>query len=518
MSEVHTSGAIRSTQQGEPLLRMEQISVRFGDLLANDAVDLQVDRCEVHALLGENGAGKTTLMKALVGLVTRQSGTIRWQGNPVKIHSPIDAMGCGIGMVHQHFMLIPPLTVAQNICIGLRSAGYPFPDLKRVASEIRQLAAKYGLHVDPMARVAQLSVGAQQRVEILKALYRGAELLILDEPTSVLTPQETDSLFGVIRSLTAQGKAVIFISHKLNEVMAISHNVTVLRKGKVVATRVTMGTDAQELANLMVGHTVAMPHLDAPTVTDGRPVVRVTGLHFQDQRKLEVLRGIDLDIQPGEIHGLAGVDGNGQEQLAGILAGVLEATAGSIQLEGIDITRAAPAARIRSGLAHIPGDRQRMALVMDMPVVENCVLDVHAQPPYAKRGFLQFDEIRNLAQSMIESYDIRCRDQQQMVANLSGGNQQKLVLARELTRSPRFVVAAQPTRGLDVGATAFVYAALLAQRARGCGILLISTELDEILALSDRISVLYEGRIMGTMARADADRGVLGLMMAGKTQ
>jgi simple sugar transport system ATP-binding protein len=495
---------------------MQGITVRFGDLIANDRVDLVVERGEVRALLGENGAGKTTLMKALVGLVQPQTGRIELHGHPVDIRSPVDAMALGIGMVHQHFMLIPPLTVAQNVCIGLRSAGYPFPDLRRVATEIRSLASRYGLQVEPDQRVAQLSVGAQQRVEILKALYRGAELLILDEPTSVLTPQETEGLFAVIRSLVEQGKAVIFISHKLNEVMTISQHVTVLRKGQVVATRRTAATDPAELAELMVGRAVDLPHLEEPAAIEIPPLLRVRGLFYRDERKLEILRGIDLEVRPGEIHGLAGVDGNGQEELAGILAGILPATAGRIVLDEQEVTYASPAQRIEAGLAHIPGDRQHTALVMDMPVVDNCLLELSGQAPYARSGFLQFAAIRTLAQDLIATYDIRCQDQRQPVATLSGGNQQKLVLARELFRKPRFVIAVQPTRGLDVGATAFVYSMLLAQRAQGCAILLVSTELDEIMALSDRVSVIYEGRIMGTQVRAQADRSALGLMMAGK--
>ncbi len=511
--EVFPSASTEPSQT--PLLQMQGITVRFGDLVANDAVDLIVERGEVRALLGENGAGKSTLMKALVGLVRPQAGGILLEGKSLQIRSPVDAMAHGIGMVHQHFMLIPPLTVAQNVCIGLRSAGYPFPDLKRVSADIRSLADQFGLQVDPDQRVSQLSVGAQQRVEILKALYRGAEILILDEPTSVLTPQETENLFVVIRNLVQQRNAVIFISHKLNEVMAISQHVTVLRKGKVVATRRTDQTTSQELAQLMVGRAVVLPTLDQPVSKAVAPLVEISKLQYQDARRIEILRGINLDIRPGEIHGLAGVDGNGQEELASILAGIIPSSAGTITFDNRDFTNSSPSQRIAAGMAHIPGDRQRTAIVMDMPVVDNCILEVHGQKPYARYGFLQFKQIAAMAQNLIETYDIRCRDQQQLAATLSGGNQQKLVLARELFREPRFIIATQPTRGLDVGAIAFVFAQLLAQRARGCAILLISTELDEILALSDRISVIYEGRIMGTVTRPNADRAALGLMMAG---
>jgi simple sugar transport system ATP-binding protein len=534
-----------------PLLEMRGITVRYGPVLANDQVDLTVSRGGVVALLGENGAGKTTLMKALVGLVRPQAGEVRLAGRRVAITSPVQAMQLGIGMVHQHFMLIPTLTVVQNVCIGLRRAGYPFPKLRQAADEILALAAQYKLQVDPEARVDRLSVGEQQRVEIVKALYRGAELLVLDEPTAVLTPQESEGLFEVIRLLAGQGKAVVFISHKLNEVIAVSQQVVVLRQGRVVAERNSAETDAQELARLMVGRDVHLPQIQLLAAGGWRlaqsrtpasslqrvplaaassqkpqaasnqpphpPLLEVHGLRYVDGRGVEMLQGIDLTIRPGEIHGIAGVDGNGQTELAHLLAGLLSPSAGRITLDGQEITHAGPAQRIAAGIGHIPADRQHVGLVLALPLADNCVLPVSAQPPFARWGVVNHRQVRRFAQALVAAYDIRCNSIGQPAGTLSGGNQQKVILARELSRRPRLILANQPTRGLDVGAVETIYAMLLEQRHQGCAILLIATDLDEILTLSDRISVLYEGRLMGTVERSQANREQLGLMMAGKS-
>jgi simple sugar transport system ATP-binding protein len=500
----------------EPLLSMNGIVVAYGTLLANDHIDLQVHKGEIHALLGENGAGKTTLMKALVGLAPIQRGKIRFNGQDIPVVSPNIAQNAGIGMVHQHFMLIPPLSVAQNVCIGMKSAGYPFPDYKKVTQRIDELSEKYQLKVNPAARVADLSVGEQQRVEIIKSLYRGAKLLILDEPTSVLIPQEIDGLFNIIRNLSAQGTAVIFISHKLNEVMTISRHITVLRQGKVVAKRNTDETDAHELARLMVGKEMEdLPDVKSLSSTAAQ-VARIEGLHYTDPRGVEKLRGIDLELREGEIHGIAGVDGNGQVELARILAGILPSSAGKVWLGGHEITHFDPARRIQAGMAYIPGDRQQTGLVMDLSITENLILELNNQSPFANRGFLQFKKINSFAEEAIRKYDIRCTDPKQEAGKLSGGNQQKLVLARELYRNPRLIIAVQPTRGLDVGATHFVHSMLLEQRQKGCAILLISTELDEIFSISNRISAIYEGKLMGTFDRAATNRESLGLLMAGK--
>jgi len=499
-----------------PILQMRDIVVRFGSLVANDHINFEVQNNEIHALLGENGAGKTTLMKALVGLVKMRSGEINFQGKKVDIHSPETAMKLGIGMVHQHFMLIPTLTVAQNICLGLKSVGYPIPNLRRVAADIAGLAERFNLQVDPDVKVSQLSVGAQQRVEIIKALYRGARLLVLDEPTSVLTPQETEGLFEIINNLATKGTSVVFISHKLNEVMTICDRVTVLRQGQVVKTLNTPETDPQELARWMVGHDVVLPRVSSSPPSDTAPILKVSNLEYMDKRNLKVIKGIDLDIRRGEIHGIAGVDGNGQEELSRLIAGLLSPAQGKIVFNGKDITHASPYHRIKEGMAHIPGDRQHIGLILDFSLAENCCLVVCRQAPYSRWGLINFKMTRKLAEDMVRSYDIRCKDIDQTAGTLSGGNQQKLILSRELFRNPGLIIAMQPTRGLDIGATEYVQKMLISQRDNGAAILLISTELDEIMALSDRISVMYEGQIMETFPREHSTKEQLGLLMAGK--
>lgn len=513
---MNQESAIPSTDT-EPLLRMQGIVVAYGSLVANDHIDLAVPNGEIHALLGENGAGKTTLMKALVGLAPILEGKIFFNHQEIAKASPSTAQEVGIGMVHQHFMLIPTLTVAQNVCIGLRSAGYPFPNYKKVGERVTELSEQFQLKVNPNDRVADLSVGEQQRVEIIKALYRGAKLLILDEPTSVLIPQEIDGLFNIIHHLSAQGTAVIFISHKLNEVMTISNKITVLRQGKVAANIDTADTNPNELARLMVGK--EMEQLPSTPIYSEKAasVLKVESLRYTDSRKVQKLREVDLQVHEGEIHGIAGVDGNGQVELARILAGVLPSDSGRIWLNSKEITHFSPSGRIHAGLAYIPGDRQRTGLVMDLSLVENMILELNSRPPFSNHGFLNFKEIKKFTDESIRDYDIRCTDPEQEAGTLSGGNQQKLVLARELFRNPRLIIAVQPTRGLDIGATQFIHSVLLQQKMKGCAILLISTELDEILTLSDRISVIYEGRIMGTFARGKADKESLGLLMAGKT-
>lgn len=499
------------------LLQMSDIVVRYGDLLANDHVSFDVQQGEIHALLGENGAGKTTLMKALIGLVAAESGSIALNGVRVQIDSPITALQLGIGMVHQHFMLIPSLTVVQNLCIGLRSAGRVFPNLDRVAREMRELATRYQFSIDPNERVGNLSVGQQQRVEIIKALYRGARLLVLDEPTAVLTPQETESLFQIVRNLTAEGNGIVFISHKLSEVMTISDRITVLRAGKQIATLPKKQTTVEQLANAMVGREVQLP---VNTRVLGREVpiaLRVEGLRYKNGKGLHVLKGIDLTVRTGEIHGIAGVDGNGQDELARTLAGLLASSDGHLWLDGQEITSASPARRIRAGLVHIPGDRQRTALLVGRSLTDNAVLEQVTQAPFSRRGFLNANAIKSYTRSLVNAYDIRCQSIKQPVGTLSGGNQQKLVLARALARHPRLIIAVQPTRGLDIGATEYVRAALIDQCVRGCAVLLISTELDEILALSNRVSVMYNGRLSEPLERQTVTHHQLGLLMGGRS-
>lgn len=505
---------------GAPLLQMRGITVRFGRVAANDDVDLAVRAGEIHALLGENGAGKTTLMRVLAGLLEPQAGQIAIAGNEVRLRTALDAARLGIGMVHQHFMLVPTLTVAQNVCLGLARAGRIFPDLKRVDRELRELAERNGLQIEPGAIVGDLSVAGQQRVEIVKVLYRGARILVFDEPTAVLAPQEVAGLIAVLQRLAAQGAAIVFISHKLPEVMALCHSVTVLRHGRVVASRRVSETSGPELSRLMVGQEIGLPQLateDADPLEPSPPVVlQASGLSVLDERGIAKLDGVDIEVHAGEIVGVAGVDGNGQHDLAEVLVGLRAAAAGQILLNGEDVTHAPTGRRIALGLAHIPEDRHRTALVEALPIRDNAVMELIGRPPFARRGWISRREVDSAARRLIDLNDIRCTGSAQLVGELSGGNQQKIVLGRAMMREPRAIVAVQPTRGLDIGATAFVHRQLLERRARGSGIMLISTELDEVLALSDRIVVLFGGRVAGMMRRAEVSVERLGMMMTGR--
>ncbi len=503
-----------------PLLDMRGIRVAFGTFLANDDVDLAVASGEIHALLGENGAGKSTLMRVLAGLIVPAAGEIRIAGRVERLGSAQEAMRLGIGMVHQHFMLVPTLTVAENVCLGLASTGRFIPDLKSVAARVRTLAETYSLDIDPSARIDSLSIAGQQRVEILKALYRGARILVLDEPTAVLTPQETEGLFRILRTLAAEGTAIVFISHKLNEVMALTEKVTVLRQGKVVATAVTAETDARGLARMMVGAEVALPRLEEaaqPATAEARaPILLISDLVCRDARGLVRVDGVSLAVGAGEIVGVAGVDGNGQQELAEAVVGLSRVAAGTIHLAGEDVSAAPIARRIALGLAHIPEDRHRTALVEPMSIRDNIVLERVGAPPFSRGGWLDRGAVAALARDVMAAFDVRASGPEQSVGTLSGGNQQKVVLGRALSRDPRLLVAVQPARGLDVGATAFVHRQLLARRAAGAGVLLVSTELDEILALSDRVAVMFKGRLVGVVARAEVSVERLGLMMAGR--
>ena len=498
-------------------LVMEDITVKYGDFTANDRVNLAVRPGQIMSLLGENGAGKTTLMKVLAGLLTPQSGRIFIDGKETKIPTPLDSQRLGIGMVHQHFMLIPKLTVAQNICIGLKSVGYPFPNIKKVESELTEISKKYNLRVDPSALVSSLSIGEQQRVEILKVLYRGAKILILDEPTSILTPQETEGLFEIIHFLTTQGNSVIFISHKLKEVMTISDRITVLRQGKVTAEIGKNEITEHELAVLMVGREFKSEREKPPVSADAPEILQLQGLSYVDERKLKVVNGIDLTVKAGEIHSIAGVDGNGQLELANLIAGIFQPSEGRMILDGKDMTKASPGERIRNGLAHIPSDRHRYGMILDSSLEENLILENSGSEPISRNGFIDRTAVKEFSERLIREYDVRCETPKQKGGTLSGGNQQKLVLARELSRDPKFILAVQPAHGLDVGATEFVHDKLIEQRNRGSAVLLISTELDEVFELSDRISVIYNGKIAATMDRSEADRGKIGMLMTGKS-
>jgi len=495
-------------------LELRKVTKRFPGVLANDRVDFDVKTGEVHALLGENGAGKSTLMKILYGLYHPDEGEILLNGKPVMIDSPTDSINLGIGMIHQHFMLVESLTVAENVALGLPSSRGLLTDLDRVSRRILELADIYGLKIDPDAYIWQLSVGQQQRVEIIKALYRGAALLILDEPTAVLTPQEVDELFVIMRQMVKDGHALIFISHKLHEVIAISNRVSVLRDGRLIGTRSTSETTKQDLANWMVGREVGFAP-DRGEARRGEIRLQLTKLSCGSDRGTPGLRGVSLDVHAGEILGIAGVSGNGQRELAETITGLRRVTAGKITLEGEDVTNLLPAELTERMLSYIPEERMRDGMIKDFTVAENMILREHHKQPYSHSGFLNLGEIARHSEKLINQFQVKTPSLETPAKSLSGGNIQKVVIARELSRQPRAIVAAQPTRGLDIGATEYVRQQLIEQRKEGTAILLISEDLDEILALSDRIAVIYEGQIMDIIPREEATPEKLGLLMAG---
>ncbi|HHW15167.1 MAG TPA: ABC transporter ATP-binding protein [Firmicutes bacterium] len=498
----------------EPIVRLRGITKEFPGVLANDRVDLEVFPGTIHALLGENGAGKTTLMNILYGLYQPDAGEIFIRGEKVRVTDPNVAIRHGIGMVHQHFMLIPPLTVAENIVLGNEPRRGLSLDLKRAVKVARELSDRFGLTVDPLARIEGISVGMQQRVEILKALYRGAEVLILDEPTAVLTPQEVRELKAILDALVAQGKAIIFITHKLKEIMAMAQVVTVIRRGRVVKTLPTAETTPQELASLMVGREVILQVAKGPA-KPGEAALRLEGVTANNNRRLPALRGIDLEVRRGEILGIAGVDGNGQTELVEVLTGLRPVTGGRILLKGREITRVKTRHRLRQGLGHIPEDRQKRGLVLDFSVAENLILASYDRPPFASGLNLNQAAVRQNAERLVREFDIRTPSAETPARSLSGGNQQKVIVAREIDRDPDVLIAAQPTRGLDVGAIEFVHERLVGERDRGKAVLLVSFELDEILSLADRIAVMYEGRIVDVLPAGEATEEILGLLMSG---
>ncbi|HET6595424.1 MAG TPA: ABC transporter ATP-binding protein [Anaerolineales bacterium] len=495
-------------------LEMRGICKRFPGVLANDHVDFDVRSGEVHALLGENGAGKSTLMKILYGMYHPEEGQILLNGQPVVIHSPTDAIHLGIGMIHQHFMLIPTLTVAENVALGLPSSRGLLTDLDRVSTRILELAEIYGLKMDPAAYVWQLSVGQQQRVEIIKALYRGAALLILDEPTAVLTPQEVDELFVIMRQMTKDGHGLIFISHKLHEVVEISNRVTVLRDGRKIGTRPTSEITKQILANWMVGREVGFAP-DRGEAERGKWRLQLEQVTCGSDRGTPGLRGVSLEVCSGEILGVAGVSGNGQCELAESITGLRKIIQGRVLLEGKDVTNVAPGDITDRMLAYIPEERMRDGMIKNFTVAENMILREHHKPPYSHSGILSLRDIAVHADELIKKFRVKTPSRDTLAKNLSGGNIQKVVLAREFSRNPRVIIAAQPTRGLDIGATEYVREQLLEQRRKGVAVMLISEDLDEILALSDRIAVMYEGQIMDILPREKATAETLGLLMAG---
>ena len=508
------SSILPSGQTRIDSLEMRGICKRFPGVLASDHVDFDVKSGEVHALLGENGAGKSTLMKILYGLYHPDEGEILLNGKPVSISSPTDSINLGIGMIHQHFMLVQTLTVAENVALGLPSSRGALTDLDRVSKRILELADIYGLKIDPSAYIWQLSVGQQQRVEIIKALYRGAALLILDEPTAVLTPQEVNELFVIMRQMVKDGHALIFISHKLHEVVDISQRVTVLRDGRKIGTRPTSETTKQDLANWMVGREVGFIP-DRGDVTPAEVRLQLEDVSCGSDRGTPGLRGVSLEVRSGEILGIAGVSGNGQRELAEAVTGLRKIVSGHVQLEGRDVTNFPPGELTDRMLSYIPEERMRDGMIKDFTVAENLILREHHKQPYSRSGFLNLGGIASHADKLIRDFRVKTPSRETFAKNLSGGNIQKVVLAREISRDPRVILAAQPTRGLDIGATEYVRMELLAQRKKGAAILLISEDLDEILALSDRIAVIYEGRIMDIIPRTEATAEKLGLLMAG---
>ncbi len=501
-------------RSGEPVLRMAGITKRFPGVLANDRVDLEVRKGEVLALLGENGAGKSTLMNVLNGLYRPDAGTIYVRGQAVDIQSPRDAYDLGIGMVHQNFMLVSTMTVAENVVLGLQGLAFK-PDLRRVKRRLTELGEQYGLKVDPDAYIWQLSVGEQQRVEILKLLYRDVDILILDEPTAVLTPQEVDELVDVLRRVVDKGKAAIFITHKLREVMMFSDRVTVLRGGQNVATRPTSQTSREELARLMVGRDVLF-ELEKSTCDLGSPVLEIKDLRALNNKGLRALRGVSLTVRAGEIVGIAGVAGNGQRELAEVITGLRDAVGGDVHVNQTCLTNCSPLRAIKAGVSHVPEDRVEMGLVGDMSVAENLALKAYRTSELSRGPILSPDGMRRFAEQLIDGFDIATPGPETRVKFLSGGNLQKAILARELKACQGLLVAVHPTRGLDVGATEAVRELLLRQREEGTAVLLISEDLDELLEVSDRIAVMFEGEIVGVVNADEADIDAIGLMMAGE--
>ena len=498
-----------------PVLELKGITKQFPGVLANDNINLTLEKGEIHALLGENGAGKTTLMNILYGLYKPTSGEIFVNGQKVEIYGPTDAIRQGIGMVHQHFMLVPVLTVTENVMLGDESIhGGVFLDRKVVARRIREISEKYGLKVDPDTYVKNLPVGIQQRVEIIKVLYRDANILILDEPTAVLTPQEVEELFEIIKSLVAQGVSLIFITHKLKEVLAVADRITVIRRGQTVGTTTPAKANEQSLAEMMVGRAVALT-VKKKTAHPTEPTLVVEDLCVKDNRQGVAVNNVSFEVKAGEVLGVAGVQGNGQTQLVEALTGLRRVESGTVKIAGQDATNATPRQITELGVAHVPEDRQRDGLVLSYPLTANIVLNTYYRAPFAKNGVVNQAEVRKITEQVVEEFDVRTPSIDVPAATLSGGNQQKVIVGREFSRPIKLLIAAQPTRGLDVGSIEYIHTRIIEKRDEGTAVLLVSTELDEVRALSDRIAVMFEGKIVDILPAKQVTKEQLGLLMAG---
>ncbi|MGT2926274.1 ABC transporter ATP-binding protein [Streptococcus cuniculipharyngis] len=498
----------------ENVIEMREITKKFGDFVANDHINLMVKKGEIHALLGENGAGKSTLMNMLAGLLEPTSGEIAIKGEVVKIDSPSKSNSLGIGMVHQHFMLVEAFTVAENIILGNETTKNGVLDLKSASKEIKELSEKYGLAVDPSAKVEDISVGAQQRVEILKTLYRGADLLIFDEPTAVLTPSEIQELMEIMRNLVKEGKSIILITHKLDEIRAVANRVTVIRRGKSIQTVDVAGATAEDLAEMMVGRSVSFKTAKKPAEPK-EVVLSIKDLVVNENRGIPAVKNLSLDVRAGEIVGIAGIDGNGQSELIQAITGLRKVKSGSITIKGQEVTKMTTRQITELNVGHIPEDRHRDGLVLPMTLAENIALQTYYKEPLSKKGILDYKKINDYAKQLMQEFDVRGANELVPAKGFSGGNQQKAIIAREVDRNPDLLLVSQPTRGLDVGAIEYIRKRLIAERDKGKAVLVVSFELDEILDVSDRIAVIHDGHIKGIVTPETTNKQELGILMAG---
>ncbi|MCI0131380.1 MULTISPECIES: ABC transporter ATP-binding protein [Enterococcaceae] len=498
------------------VIEMRNITKQFGDFKANDNINLQIRKGEIHALLGENGAGKSTLMNVLSGLLQPTSGQIYMDGQPVTIANPTDAKRLGIGMVHQHFMLVDAFTVTENIILGDEPTKSGVLDKKKSVEDLKRISEQYGMEVNPDALISDISVGMQQRVEILKTLYRGANILIFDEPTAVLTPQEIDELIMTMKELVKEGKSIIIITHKLDEIKKVADRCTVIRRGKSIETVNVKDVSSQQLADLMVGRSVSFKTEKEPS-NPKEVILSVKDLHVKDNRGLEAIKGLDLDVRAGEVVGIAGIDGNGQTELIQAITGLKKIESGKVMLRDKDITNLKPRQITESSVGHVPEDRHKYGLVLDMTLSENIALQTYYHEPFSKNGVLNYNYMDSYARKLIEEYDVRTTSEHAQAKSLSGGNQQKAIIAREMDRDPELLIVSQPTRGLDVGAIEYIHKRLINHRDKGNAVLVVSFELEEILNVSDRIAVIHAGQIVGIVDPKETTENELGLLMAGYT-